>query len=144
MSIQYKLSYCGQDTVWTENYASRLHKSQQVRVEYRLGSNQTVLLECTLASGRTSTATFDMHEVLQWTLVEQKPARPKDTDEAVDMRLKCWDLKQDTQLSKIKFSPTIVFTEPKPYRGKQVMLRLAELVKGKVTPLLTLPEYGEA
>ena len=37
-SITYQLTYGGHDTVWTENNVTRLHKSQQVGLEYVLGS----------------------------------------------------------------------------------------------------------
>ena len=79
MSIQYKLRYSGQDTVWTENYAARLHKSQQIRVEYHLGSNQAIELECTTADGKTSRCHFDMHSVLEGTMNDRKPVRAKET-----------------------------------------------------------------
>ena len=44
-SISYNLQYAGKETIWTENCATLLHKSQLVNLEYMLGSSdQTINL----------------------------------------------------------------------------------------------------
>ena len=37
-SISYNLQYAGKETIWTENCATSLHKSQLVNLEYMLGT----------------------------------------------------------------------------------------------------------
>ena len=60
------------------------------------------------------------------------------------MRVKCWNLKQDKQLSKIKFFPRMIWTEPKQHKDKLLFLRMSELAMGKILPLESVPitDYG--
>jgi len=38
-SISYSLQYGGKETIWTENCATSLHKSQLINLEYVLGNS---------------------------------------------------------------------------------------------------------
>jgi hypothetical protein len=42
-SINYNLQYAGRETIWTENCATMLHKSQLVNLEYLLGSSEQTI-----------------------------------------------------------------------------------------------------
>ena len=53
----------------------------------------------------------------------------------IDIRMKCWNLQSDEQLSKIKFSCKVAWTEVKANKDKLFFLRLSELVMGKMCPL---------
>lgn len=53
-SMNYLLKYGGRETIWTENCATTLHKSQQIIIEYMLAhADQTIELQVTATSTET-------------------------------------------------------------------------------------------
>ena len=79
-------------------------------------------LEVRVGSVVVKQAKFEMHTVLRETMETQQPSRPDSASQNnkknnditdIDCRVKCWNLKQDRQLSKIKFNVKMLWTEPK-------------------------------
>jgi hypothetical protein len=108
-------------------------------VEYVLGTNQD--LHLTISVGKFSrTVLFDMHKVLKQTMELQQPSKPEKLSgnglkPDIDVRVKCWNIQSDEQLSKIKFYCKIVWTEEKSNKDKLFFLKLSELVMGKTAPM---------
>lgn len=68
-AINYNLQYAGKETIWTENCATMLHKSQLVNLEYMLGcADQTINLRISarnMSGAAVDThVAFSMHQVL--------------------------------------------------------------------------------
>jgi hypothetical protein len=81
-SMNYQLKYGGRETIWTENCATTLHKSQQIIIEYMLAhADQTIELQVTATSAHTerelrSHCSFEMHDVLGKTMLLNVPVKP--------------------------------------------------------------------
>lgn len=70
-----------------------------------------------------------------------KPIKVEDSTDKFDVRMKCWPIKQEDELNKIKFSSKVQFSD-ESYKDKLLSLRLSELLMGKTQQLLISKEYG--
>jgi len=74
-----------------------------------------------------------MNQILAETMDLQRPVKPikvEDSTDKFDVRMKCWPIKQEDELNKIKFSSKVQFSD-ESYKDKLLSLRLSELLMGK-------------